>query len=61
MLAPRGIPTLTAPSGLTTGLFLLPLIRFDETDRPDHTDWDPARKTPLAPRPLFEPRRTPKK
>ena len=61
MLAPLGIPTLTAPFCLTTWLFLLPLIRFDETERPDHTDWDPARKTHLAPRPLFEPRRTPKK
>ena len=61
MLAPLGIPTLTAPFCLTTWLFLLPLIRFDETERPDHTDWDPARKTHLAPRPLVEPRRTPKK
>lgn len=55
MLAPLGIPTLTAPFCLTTWLFLLPLIRFDETEKPDHSNWDPSNKKHLAPRPLAEP------
>ena len=61
MLAPLGIPTLTAPFCLTTWLFLLPLIRFDQTERPDHSNWDPSNKTHLAPRPLFERTSAPKK
>lgn len=55
MLAPLGIPTLTAPFCLTTWLFLLPLIRFDETEKPDHSDWSPSRKPHLARRPLDAP------
>jgi len=55
MLAPLGIPTLTAPFCLTTWLFLLPLIRFDETEKPDHTDWSPGRKPHLAHRPIDKP------
>ena len=52
MLAPLGIPTLTAPFCLTTWLFLLPLIRFDHTEHPDHSNWHPANKTHLARRPI---------
>lgn len=54
MLAPLGIPTLTAPFCVTTWLFLLPLIRFDQTERPDHSDWNPGNKKHLAPRRMFE-------
>ena len=50
LLAPLGIPTLTAPFCLTTWLFLLPLIRFDEAEHPDHSNWNPANKRHLAPR-----------
>lgn len=39
MLAPVGIATLTAPFCITTWLFLLPLIVFDEQPAPDHSDW----------------------
>lgn len=39
LLAPVGIATLTAPFCVATWLFLLPLIRFDETEQIDHTDW----------------------
>lgn len=39
LLAPVGIATLTAPFCIATWLFLLPLIRFDETEQVDHTDW----------------------
>lgn len=39
LLAPVGIATLTAPFCVATWLFLLPLIRFDETEQVDHTDW----------------------
>ncbi len=59
MLAPLGIPTLTAPFCVTTWLFLLPLIRFDHVEKPDHSDWNPRNKTHLTPRRLFE--RTPEK
>ena len=52
MLAPLGIPTLTAPFCLKTWLFLLPLIRFDHTEHPDHSNWHPANKTHLARRPI---------
>lgn len=39
-VAPLGIATLTAPFCITTWLFLLPLIRFDDKERPDHSNWD---------------------
>lgn len=36
-MAPLGIATLTAPFCVATWLFLLPLIRFDDRDKPDHS------------------------
>ncbi len=47
MLAPVGIATLTAPFCITTWLFLLPLIVFDEQPAPDHSDWDARNKRHL--------------
>jgi len=47
MLAPLGIAALTAPFCIATWLFLLPLIRFDDTQRPDHSNWDPENKRHL--------------
>lgn len=47
LLAPVGLATLTGPFCITTWLFLLPLIRFDEEPKPDHSNWDPANKTHL--------------
>ena len=38
MMLPFGLPTFTAPFCLTTWLFLLPLLKFDE-DSPDHSHW----------------------
>lgn len=61
MVAPLGIPTLTAPFCVTTWLFLLPLLRFDRDERPDHSDWNPDNKTHLAPRPLFGRTHAPRK
>ena len=57
MLAPLGIPTLTAPFCIATWLFLLPLIRFDEVEKPDHSDWNPENKTYLAPRKVDAPQK----
>ena len=51
LLAPVGLATLTAPFCIATWLFLLPLIRMDNTAaEPDHTDWDERRKTHLIKR-----------
>lgn len=61
MVAPLGIPTLTAPFCVTTWLFLLPLLRFDRDERPDHSDWNPANKKHLAPRTLFGRTHAPRK
>lgn len=47
LLAPVGLATLTGPFCITTWLFLLPLIRFDEEPHPDHSNWDPDNKTHL--------------
>lgn len=47
LLAPVGLATLTGPFCITTWLFLLPLIRFDDEPKPDHSNWDPANKTHL--------------
>lgn len=48
LLSPVGLATLTAPFCITTWLFLLPLIRLDDTAAsPDHTDWDERRKPHL--------------
>ena len=33
-----GVATLTAPFCITTWLFLLPLLKFDE-QHPDHSQW----------------------
>lgn len=38
-LAPLGMPTLTAPFCVATWLFLLPLIKFDDNEHPDHSNW----------------------
>ncbi|MBQ2007986.1 MAG: urea transporter, partial [Alistipes sp.] len=35
---PFGVATLTAPFCITTWLFLLPLLKFDE-QHPDHSQW----------------------
>ena len=45
--APLGIATLTAPFCITTWLFLLPLIRFDDGRNPDHSNWNADNKTHL--------------
>lgn len=48
LLSPVGLATLTAPFCIATWLFLLPLIRMDNTAAgPDHTDWDERRKPHL--------------
>lgn len=47
LLAPVGIPTLTGPFCIATWLFLLPLLKFDTVEKPDHSNWDPANKTHL--------------
>ncbi|MDE5963687.1 MAG: urea transporter [Alistipes sp.] len=39
LLAPVGLATLTAPFCIATWLFLLPLIRFDNVEQVDHTEW----------------------
>lgn len=49
LMAPVGIATLTAPFCIATWLFLLPLVRFDETEQPDHSNWDTENKRHLAP------------
>lgn len=38
-LAPLGLPTLTGPFCVTAWLFLLPLIKFDDNEHPDHSNW----------------------
>lgn len=48
LVAPLGLPTLTAPFCVTVWLFLLPLLRFDRNERPDHSDWSPENKTHLS-------------
>ena len=50
LLDPVGIATLTGPFCVATWLFLLPLIRFDDTEKPDHSNWNPENKRPLAQR-----------
>lgn len=39
LMAPWGIPTLTAPFCIATWMFLLPLYKLDEQDHPDMRDW----------------------
>ena len=48
LMAPVGIATLTGPFCITTWLFLLPLVRFDDEERPDHSNWYPENKKHLA-------------
>ena len=48
LMAPVGIATLTGPFCITTWLFLLPLVRFDDEERPDHSNWYPENKKQLA-------------
>lgn len=48
MTAPVGISSLTAPFCIATWLFLLPLFRFDDTAKPDHSNWDVRNKRHLA-------------
>ena len=38
-VAPLGLATLTAPFCVTTWLFLLPLIKLDDNEHPDHSNW----------------------
>lgn len=39
LMAPWGIPTLTAPFCIATWMFLLPLYKLDEQESPDMRDW----------------------
>lgn len=39
LMAPWGIPTLTAPFCIATWMFLLPLYKLDGQDHPDMRDW----------------------
>ena len=48
LMAPVGIATLTGPFCITTWLFLLPLVRFDDEEKPDHSNWYPENKKHLA-------------
>ena len=50
LMAPVGIATLTGPFCITTWLFLLPLVRFDDEEKPDHSNWYPQNKKHLAAR-----------
>ena len=47
MMAPVGIATLTGPFCITTWLFLLPLLKFDSPEKPDHSNWYKENKTHL--------------
>ena len=39
LMLPFGIPTLTGPFCVATWLFLLPRLKMDDVDLPDHSDW----------------------
>lgn len=47
-LGPWGLATLTGPFCVTTWLFLLPLIKFDDVEHPDHSNWYVENKRHLA-------------
>lgn len=47
LLEPVGLATLTGPFCVTTWLFLLPRIKFDEVEKPDHSNWYPENKKHL--------------
>lgn len=49
-VAPLGLATLTAPFCVTAWLFLLPLIKFDDNEHPDHSNWFVENKRHLAKR-----------
>ena len=49
MVAPFGLATLTAPFCVATWLFLLPLIKIDDNEHPDHSNWYVENKRHLAP------------
>lgn len=38
-MLPWGLPTLTGPFCVATWLFLLPLYKMDDTEKPDMSDW----------------------
>ncbi len=44
LMAPWGIPTLTAPFCIATWMFLLPLYKLDEQAQPDMRDWKKSGK-----------------
>ncbi len=46
MLSPLGLATLTAPFCVATWLFLLPILKLDSREKPDHTDWYKSHKEP---------------
>ena len=48
LFEPLGMATLTGPFCVTTWLFLLPLIVFDEQQHPDHSNWDAENKQHLG-------------
>ena len=50
MLEPLGLATLTGPFCVATWLFLLPLIKFDDVEHPDHSNWYAENKRHLLPR-----------
>lgn len=43
LMLPYGIPTLTGPFCVATWLFLLPRLKMDDVDLPDHSDWHHTR------------------
>lgn len=47
LVEPFGVATFTAPFCITTWLFLLPLMKLDAVDRPDHSDWHKGHKPHL--------------
>lgn len=48
LTAPAGIVALTAPFCFATWLFLLPRLRLDAAERPDHSNWSSANRTHTA-------------
>ncbi|MDE5687673.1 MAG: urea transporter [Paramuribaculum sp.] len=45
LMLPYGIPTLTGPFCVATWLFLLPRLKMDDVDLPDHSDWHHTRES----------------
>ncbi len=46
LAAPTGLAALTAPFCIATWLFLLPRLKMDATEQPDHSNWSSANSTP---------------